>query len=144
MLTIAFLTWAVNQGIKLTLFYMADKKWDWGRIFGAGGMPSTHSALSVSAAVSIGFLEGWDTSLFALAGVFAVIVMADAAGVRRATGEQAKILNKLILLFFKDARFKNERMEELIGHTPFEVIMGAIIGFLVATILSIYFAWQYS
>jgi len=138
-LLIAFLAWTVNQGIKLILFYMADNKWDWGRIFGAGGMPSTHSALSVSVAVSIGFLEGWDTSLFALAGVFAVVVMADAAGVRRATGEQAKILNKLISLFSKDARFKSERMEELIGHTLFEVIMGAIIGFLTATILSILF-----
>lgn len=102
-------------------------------------MPSTHSALSVSVAVSIGFLEGWDTSLFALAGVFALIVMADAAGVRRATGEQAKILNKLMLLFFKDTRFKNERMEELIGHTPFEVIMGAVIGFFMATMLSLLF-----
>jgi len=102
-------------------------------------MPSTHSALSVSVAVSIGFMVGWDSPLFALACVLAIVVMADAAGVRRATGEQAKVLNKLMLIFFKEKRLKNERMEELIGHTPFEVIVGAIIGLVIATIFSFYF-----
>ncbi len=102
-------------------------------------MPSTHSALSVSVAVSIGYKEGWDSSLFAVASVLAIIVMADAAGVRRAAGEQAKVLNKLILMIFRENRLKSERMQELIGHTPFEVIVGAIIGFLFATILSISF-----
>lgn len=102
-------------------------------------MPSTHSALSVSVAVSIGYMEGWDTALFALAGVFALVVMADAAGVRRATGEQAKVLNKLMLLIFREKRVKSERMKELIGHTPFEVIVGAIIGLTIATIFSIFF-----
>lgn len=102
-------------------------------------MPSTHSALSVSVAISIGYIEGWDSTLFALASVFALIVMADAAGVRRATGEQAKIINKLILIFFKENRLKNERMREFIGHTPFEVIVGGIIGFLLASIFCLYF-----
>ncbi len=100
-------------------------------------MPSTHSALSVSVAVSIGYMEGWDSALFALASVFAIVVMADAAGVRRATGEQAKVLNKLMLIFFKENRLKNGRMKEFIGHTPFEVIVGAIIGLLIATLFSV-------
>ncbi|HOF03157.1 MAG TPA: divergent PAP2 family protein [Atribacterota bacterium] len=139
MLAIAFFTWVTNQAIKLTLYFVAEKKWDLGRFFGAGGMPSTHSALSVSVAVSIGFMVGWDSPLFALACVLAIVVMADAAGVRRATGEQAKVLNKLMLIFFKENRLKNERMEELIGHTPFEVIVGAIIGLVIATIFSFYF-----
>jgi len=103
-------------------------------------MPSTHSALSVSVAVSIGYIEGWDSALFALASVFAIVVMADAAGVRRATGEQAKALNKLMLIFFKENRLKNGRMKEFIGHTPFEVIVGAIIGLLIATLFSVYFS----
>ena len=102
-------------------------------------MPSTHSALSVSVAVSIGFMVGWDSPLCALAGVLAIVVMADAAGVRRATGEQAKVLNGLIQSLFKETRFKNERMEEFIGHTPFEVIVGAIIGLVIAAIFSFYF-----
>ena len=121
------------------LFFLTEEKWDSERFFGAGGMPSTHVALSVSVAVSIGFKEGWDSAMFALASVMAIVIMADAAGVRRATGEQAKVLNKLLLTFFKEDRFKNERMQEFIGHTPFEVIVGAIIGLVIATVLSIYF-----
>ena len=121
------------------LFFITEKKWDSERFFGAGGMPSTHVALSVSVAVSIGFKEGWDSAMFALSSVMAIVIMADAAGVRRATGEQAKVLNKLLLTFFKEDRFKNERMQEFIGHTPFEVIVGAIIGLVIATVLSIYF-----
>lgn len=101
-------------------------------------MPSTHSALSVSVAVSIGFWEGWDSPLFALAAILAIIVMADAAGVRRATGEQAKVLNQIIIEFFEEIKIKDERLRELIGHTPFEVIVGAIIGLFIATVLSIY------
>ncbi|HNR66133.1 MAG TPA: divergent PAP2 family protein, partial [Atribacterota bacterium] len=96
------------------------------------------SALSMSVAVSIGYKEGWDSALFALASVFTIVVMADAAGVRRATGEQAKVLNKLMLIFFKENRVKSERMQELIGHTPFEVIVGAIIGLAIATTFSLY------
>ncbi len=122
----------------MILFYTTERKWDIGRFLGAGGMPSTHSALSVSVAVAIGFREGWDSPLFALAVIFAVVVMADAAGVRRATGEQAKVLNKMIIELFKEFRIRDERLRELIGHTPFEVIVGAVIGLVIATALSIY------
>lgn len=102
-------------------------------------MPSTHSALSISVAVSIGYKEGWHNSLFALALILAIIVMADAAGVRRATGEQAKVLNKIIIEFFDEIKIRDRRLREFIGHTPFEVIVGAMIGFVIATIISIYF-----
>ena len=105
------------------------------RFFGAGGMPSTHSALSMCVVVTIGFTEGWDSSLFALALVISFIVMADAAGVRRETGEQAKVLNKIILEFFKERKIRDKNFEELIGHTPFEVIVGAFIGIIMACIL---------
>lgn len=137
-IVIAFITWILNQAIKLFLFYVTEKKLDLGRFFGAGGMPSTHSALSMSVAISIGYLEGWGSSLFALSFMTAIIVMTDAAGVRRATGEQAKVLNRIILEFFEEIKIKHERLKELIGHTPFEVIVGAIIGFTIATILSVY------
>jgi len=102
-------------------------------------MPSTHSAISTSVAVSIGCVEGWNSSLFALAFVFSMVVMADAAGVRRATGEQAKVLNKIILEFFEEMKIKDERLKEWVGHTPFEVIVGALIGIVMSTILSFYF-----
>jgi len=120
------------------LFYITEKKWDVRRFFGAGGMPSTHSALSMSVAVSVGYMEGWDSALFALALTIAIIVMADAAGVRRATGEQAKVLNKIILEFFEEIKIRDKRLREFIGHTPFEVIVGAVVGFAIATVLSIY------
>lgn len=129
----------INQSIKLIIFYATERKIDFGRFFGAGGMPSTHSALAMSVAVSIGYREGWETSLFAIALVVTIIVMADAAGVRRATGEQAKVLNKIIIEFFDEIKIRDRRLREFIGHTPFEVIVGAFIGFVIATVISIYF-----
>jgi acid phosphatase family membrane protein YuiD len=123
----------------LIIYYTTERKFDFGRFFGAGGMPSTHSALTMSVTVSIGYREGWTTSLFALAFMVTIIVMADAAGVRRATGEQAKVLNKIIIEFFDEIKIKDRRLREFIGHTPFEVIVGAVIGFIIATVISIYF-----
>jgi acid phosphatase family membrane protein YuiD len=132
---IAFITWVANQSLKLIVFYITEKKWDMRRFIGAGGMPSTHSALSVSVAVTIGLKEGWDSSLFALAIVIAFIIMADAAGVRRETGEQAIVLNKIILEFFEERKIRDKHLKELVGHTPFEVIVGAFIGMITAWIL---------
>ncbi|GAI84591.1 unnamed protein product, partial [marine sediment metagenome] len=119
------MAWILNQSLKLILFYVTEKRWDIRRFVGAGGMPSTHSALSICVAITIGIKEGWETPLFALAIVIAFIIMADAAGVRRETGEQAKVLNKIILEFFKEIKLKDKRLKELVGHTPFEVIVGA-------------------
>jgi len=132
---IALITWTLNQSLKLILFYITEKKWDFRRFIGAGGMPSTHSALSICMATTIGLKEGWDSHLFGLAIVLAFIIMADAAGVRRETGEQAKVLNKIILEFFNEIKLKDNRLKELVGHTPFEVIVGAFIGIIMAWIL---------
>lgn len=132
---IAFITWVVNQILKLMVFYITEKKWDMRRFIGAGGMPSTHSALSVCVAVTIGLKEGWGSPLFAFAIVIAFIIMADAAGVRRETGEQAKVLNKIILEFFEERKIRDKNLKELVGHTPFEVIVGAFVGILMAGIL---------
>lgn len=98
-------------------------------------MPSTHSALSICVATTIGLKEGWDSPLFGLAITIAFIIMADAAGVRRETGEQAKVLNKIILEFFNEIKLKDNRLKELVGHTPFEVIVGAFVGIVMAWIL---------
>jgi len=124
--------------LKLFIFYFTEKRWDFRRFIGAGGMPSTHSALSMCVAVTIGLSEGWNSPLFALAIVMSFIIMADAAGVRRETGEQAKVLNKIILEFFEERRVRDKRLRELIGHTPFEVIVGAIIGIIMAGFLYFY------
>ena len=132
---IALITWVLNQSLKMVVFYITEKKWDIRRFIGAGGMPSTHSALSICVATTIGLKEGWDSPLFALAIVISFIIMADAAGVRRETGEQAKVLNKIILEFFREIKLKDKRLKELVGHTPFEVIVGAFIGIVMAWIL---------
>ena len=139
---IASITWILNQTLKIALYYITEKKWDIKRFFGAGGMPSTHSATSMSVAIAIGCAEGWDSSIFALALIVSMIVMADAAGVRRATGEQAKVLNKIILEFFEEIKIKDERLKEWVGHTPFEVIVGAFIGIAMSLFLSYHFYYR--
>ncbi len=118
------------------VFYITEKKWDIGRFIGAGGMPSTHSALSICVATTIGIKEGWNSPLFALAIVIAFIIMADAAGVRREAGEKTKELKKNILEFFEERKIRDKNLKELVGHTPFEVIVGAFIGIVMAWILS--------
>lgn len=94
-----------------------------------GGMPSAHSAFVTALAMGVGQAIGWASPDFALAAVFAVIVMYDAAGVRQAAGKQARVLNQIIDEFFQgDHHFNEERLKELLGHTPFQVIAGSILG----------------
>lgn len=94
-----------------------------------GGMPSAHSALVTSLACGIGQTLGWSSPAFAVTSVFAVIVMYDAAGVRQAAGKQAKVLNQIIdELFQEKPEFNEDRLKELLGHTPFQVIVGSALG----------------
>lgn len=94
-----------------------------------GGMPSTHSALVTSLAAGVGQTVGWASPEFAIATIFAIIVMYDAAGVRQAAGKQARILNQMIdELFREHPTFSEDRLKELLGHTPFQVIVGSILG----------------
>ena len=94
-----------------------------------GGMPSAHSALVTSLAAGVGQTVGWASPEFAIATIFAIIVMYDAAGVRQAAGKQARILNQMIdELFREHPTFSEDRLKELLGHTPFQVIVGSILG----------------
>ncbi len=94
--------------------------------FETGGMPSSHSALVSALATGVGMTQGWDSSLFAIACVFAVIVMYDATGIRRAAGQQAQVLNQIVVEVFEDA--PPDPLKELLGHTPVQVLVGAIVG----------------
>lgn len=94
-------------------------------------MPSSHSAFVTSLATAIGMTVGFDSVLFALSFAFAMIVMYDASGVRRAAGKQAKVLNA-ILEDLNRRELHPERLRELLGHTPFEVVVGALLGILIA------------
>lgn len=129
---IAAETWLVAQVIKVVNDLIVHKKLNMRRLWGSGGMPSSHAATVMSLTTVVGIVNGWDSAIFAVSLVFAIVVMYDAAGVRRAAGKQAKILNQMIEE--KGVKMK-ERLTELLGHTPFEVFMGALLGIVNAWFL---------
>lgn len=126
--------WFVIQLSKVIVDLIKTKKFNFKRIMGAGGMPSSHSAVVCCLATLIGKEYGFNSSLFAVALVFAFVVMYDAAGVRRAAGKQAKMLNKIIETPGLTTGQVQERLVEVLGHTPMQVIVGAVIGFTVGAI----------
>ena len=110
---------------------VTTKKFNFKRIMGAGGMPSSHSAIVTSLAIMIGKYEGVDTPIFALSLIMAFIVMYDACGVRRAAGKQAALLNKIIETPGLTGVQVSERLVEVLGHTPVQVFVGALLGVVV-------------
>ena len=102
---------------------------------GAGGMPSSHSAVVTSLATLIGKNQGVDTPIFAMSLVFAMIVMYDAAGVRRAAGKQARLLNKIVETPGLTGVQVQEKLVEVLGHTPLQVVVGALIGIVVGILV---------
>ena len=125
---IPFLLWFSIQLFKVIYDLVTTKKFNFKRIMGAGGMPSSHSAVVSGLATLIGKYEGVGTPLFALSFIFAFVTMYDAAGVRRAAGKQAKLLNKLIETPGLSTGEVQEKLVEVLGHTPLQVIVGALIG----------------
>ena len=131
-LNMAILAWAVAQVIKFVVVLVTEKRLDWRHIVYSGGMPSSHSAFVCACAASVAYLYGWSSPLFAIAASMAIVVMYDASNVRRAAGEQAKILNYIMEHWtqMKPAMFGKE-LKELLGHTPLQVFMGALLGIAV-------------
>ena len=127
----AFMAWLIAQIIKVVLVLLKDRRWDLSRMLGSGGMPSSHSALVVAMATAVGRLEGFSSTAFGIAVALAVIVMYDAANVRRAAGQQAELLNRIAEDFYRDKHIDGEKLKELLGHTPVEVAAGAILGIVV-------------
>ncbi|NLT94551.1 MAG: divergent PAP2 family protein [Clostridia bacterium] len=129
------LAWAIAQFLKVFIVLWTQKKWDFTRLVGSGGMPSSHSALVTALATCIGKNFGFDSGEFALALTIALVVMYDAAGVRRAAGKQAEVLNQIIDdLYHHRTEFNRERLKELLGHTPIEVVAGAALGITIGII----------
>lgn len=131
---VPFILWFVIQTFKVITDLVKTKKLDVKRIMGAGGMPSSHSAIVTALATLIGKTEGFNSSMFALSVIFAFIVMYDAAGVRRAAGKQAKLLNKIIETPGLTGVQVSEKLVEVLGHTPFQVFVGALIGIIAGLI----------
>ena len=133
-LWIPVITWFVVQCTKIVIELIKNKKLNLRRIVGSGGMPSSHSAFVCSLATAIGITEGVSSPLFAMAVALSAIVMYDAAGVRGAAGKQAKILNQIIESEGENINVQ-EKLIELLGHTPLEVYVGALVGIVMAFLL---------
>lgn len=134
-LIVPFSVWFFIQLFKVIWDLVVTHKFNFKRILGAGGMPSSHSAVVTSLAAMIGKSQGTTSPIFALSVIFAFVVMYDAAGIRRAAGKQAKLLNKLIETPGLSNVQVQEKLVEVLGHTPTQVIVGAIIGVIVGIIL---------
>ena len=128
----ACLAWLTAQGSKIILAWMKAGKFNWERVTGAGGMPSTHSAVVSSLAAGVIRFTGFTSPYTAITVVFALIVMYDATGVRQAAGKQAEALNKMIGHFMLHGHIGEEPLKELLGHTRVEVLIGALLGILIA------------
>lgn len=128
----AMTSWFIAQALKVPIYYLVEHEFNWHRWLGSGGMPSSHTALVVSLAAMTGIQAGFDTAAFAIAFALALIVMYDAAGVRRETGTQAVVINKILHDILVDGkRITEDELKELIGHTPLEVFFGALLGLTV-------------
>lgn len=134
------------QFVKVPLHFFVTKKWDWSLLTSTGGMPSSHSAAVTALTTGIALQEGMGSPLFAVAAVFAIIVMFDATGVRRQAGEHAIVLNQLtsdFQRFIEEAKVwpekpeqeKRKELKELLGHKPVEVFFGGLTGVSLALIL---------
>ena len=127
--------WLGIQIFKTIWDLIKEKRFNFKRILGAGGMPSSHSAVVCSLSTLIGRDLGFDSAIFGLAVIMSLVVMYDAAGVRRAAGKQAKILNKLVNTPGLATEQVQEKLVEVLGHTPIEVFVGALIGIVVGFIV---------
>ncbi|MFI3177323.1 MAG: divergent PAP2 family protein [Eubacteriales bacterium] len=133
----SFFSWIIAQLLKAIIHTLLSKKFVPERLVGSGGMPSSHSSTVCALATSTGILYGGGSFEFAMAIVFAIVIMHDAIGVRREAGNHAKILNELMeRLLHPDTNITpQERLKEFVGHTPLQVFAGAILGILIAVVI---------
>lgn len=124
--------WLIAQAIKVILGIIRQRKFDFRWFVGTGGMPSSHAAGASCLAMAMGLEYGFISPYFALAAAFAIVIMFDAQGVRRATGRQARILNKITEDIYWKGKIHENRLRELVGHTPVEVLGGFVVGVTVA------------
>jgi len=125
---IALLVGLVVQGYKGVAVFVQTGRWNLRRFVETGGMPSSHSASVAALSTAVGLQEGFTSLLFGVTLYFSLIVMYDAAGLRRNAGRQAAVLNRLIESHFKQPETDTQKLMELLGHTPFEVFIGAALG----------------
>jgi acid phosphatase family membrane protein YuiD len=130
----ALAAWLIAQGLKPPLEYLRTGIWRWSVLLNMGGMPSSHSALIVGATLGIGLFVGFDSPLFAMALVVTMVVVYDAAGVRRQAGMHAERINVLFEELLRGHMWDQNELREVLGHTPLEVTGGILLGLVVATV----------
>ena len=135
-LVVPLLAWAVSQALKVLIDWWVDRRFDASHLGSAGGMPSSHSALVAAVTTAIGRQEGIGSPLFGAVVVFSVIVMYDAAGVRRTVGTHARVLNRLLDELLETHTLDEARLKELVGHTPLQVGAGATLGIVLALLFA--------
>jgi acid phosphatase family membrane protein YuiD len=131
----AVVAWGMAQIIKLPVEYASTRVWNWSLLLRAGGMPSSHAALVTAAAHGIGLTLGFGSTLYALAVVLAAIVIYDATGIRRQAGRHAEIINAMIQDLVEGHPLHQERLMEVLGHSPFQALVGMLLGLVVAQLL---------
>lgn len=131
-LVVTILAWLIAQTIKVAIGVIRERKFDFRWFVGTGGMPSSHVTGAACLATLVGLEYGFSSVYFALAASFTIVVMFDAQGVRRASGKQARILNKITEDIYWRGKFDEGKLRELIGHTPVEVIGGFLLGVVIA------------
>lgn len=145
-LVAAVLGWFVAQVLKTLIHLIISKEFVWERMIGSGGMPSSHSATVCALATATGIQYGSNGFAFAIAVIMAIIVMHDAMGVRRETGIQARVLNEMMTLF-REMGTKvsmEDKLKEFVGHTPFQVWMGALLGIITGFLTCHFMIVEYS
>lgn len=131
----ALLAWGIAQTLKMPIDYFLHKRWNWSLLFSAGGMPSSHSALVTATTLAIGIFDGVKSSTFALAFVLSMIVIYDATGIRRQAGIHAQKINVMINELLAGHPLNEERLAEVLGHTPRQAVGGMGIGILCAILV---------
>lgn len=127
----ALTTWVLAQALKVPIEYYRRRVWNWALLFRAGGMPSSHAALVTCAAHTIGLFNGFDSSLFALSVVIAMVVIYDATGIRRQAGRHAQLINAIVSDLASGHLIEGKKLREVLGHTPLEALAGMLLGLII-------------
>ncbi|MCX6069298.1 MAG: divergent PAP2 family protein [Chloroflexi bacterium] len=130
----ALIAWSLAQGIKLPIDYLRLHRWNWSLLLSTGGMPSSHSTLVTAIAHGTGMVQGFDSPAFAVAVVLAMVVIYDATGIRRQAGLHAEMINAMVQDLMEGHQLQQERLAEVLGHSPAEAAVGLVLGIVVSTI----------
>lgn len=139
-LMVTVTSWLIAQSIKVTFGVVRERRFNFKWLIGTGGMPSSHAAGATALATACGLHAGFQSVPFALATVFALVTMFDAQGVRRSAGQQAAILNQIMDDMYWSGKLESEKLLELIGHSPLQVLVGGLLGIILsATFYNIWY-----